>query len=287
MKEYTVGILGATGAVGTQMLQCLVEQEFPVARLRLFASARSAGKAMRFKDEDIVIEEATPEVFAGCDIVLGAADDAIAKALLPAAVEAGATVVDNSHAFRMDPEVPLVIPEINAQDVSWHHGIIANPNCATIIALVPTWPLHQLAAEGVVGHPHGQRPLLRNQVGRHPHGPGQNEGQRLVGAFEQIPCHGRHTAEITGHIADRIDQHDHAFLVLGTFQGIDAGDGFGIGRIAPHTPQRIGRIDDDASAAQHLDRTFNRFLHGCSGLKFRKIRAIFFLFVEKVILLCP
>ncbi len=145
MKEYTVGILGATGAVGTQMLQCLDEQDFPIKSLRLFASARSAGKTMRFRDEDIVIEEATPKVFAGCDIVLGAADDAIAKALLPAAVDAGAVVVDNSHAFRMDPQVPLVIPEINAADVSWHQGIIANPNCATIIALVPTWPLHQLA----------------------------------------------------------------------------------------------------------------------------------------------
>ncbi len=145
MKQYTVAILGATGAVGTQMLECLDEQEFPIAKLKLLASARSAGKTVRFRGEDLVIEEARPEAFEGCDIVLGAADDAIAKQLLPAAVEAGATVVDNSHAFRMDPEVPLVIPEINAADVAWHHGIIANPNCATIIALVPTWPLHQLA----------------------------------------------------------------------------------------------------------------------------------------------
>ena len=145
MKQYTVAILGATGAVGTQMLECLDEQGFPIAKLKLLASARSAGKTVRFRGEDLVIEEARPEAFEGCDIVLGAADDAIAKQLLPAAVEAGATVVDNSHAFRMDPEVPLVIPEINAADVAWHHGIIANPNCATIIALVPTWPLHQLA----------------------------------------------------------------------------------------------------------------------------------------------
>ena len=145
MKQYTVAILGATGAVGTQMLECLDEQGFPIAKLKLLASARSAGKTVRFRGEDLVIEEARPEAFEGCDIVLGAADDAIAKQLLPAAVEAGATVVDNSHAFRMDPEVPLVIPETNAADVAWHHGIIANPNCATIIALVPTWPLHQLA----------------------------------------------------------------------------------------------------------------------------------------------
>ena len=145
MKEYTVAILGATGAVGTQMLTCLEERNFPVGTIKLLASARSAGKVMQFKGEDVVIEEATPEAFAGCDIVLGAADDSIAKALLPAAVEAGAAVVDNSHAFRMDPDVPLVIPEINGADIAQHKGIIANPNCATIIALVPTWPLHQLA----------------------------------------------------------------------------------------------------------------------------------------------
>lgn len=145
MKQYTVAILGATGAVGTQMLQCLEEQQVPVGELRLLASARSAGKTVMFQGAPVTIEEARPEVFAGCDFVLGAADDAIAKALLPAAVDAGAVVVDNSHAFRLDPEVPLVVPEVNAADVSWHHGIIANPNCATIIGVVPTWPLHQLA----------------------------------------------------------------------------------------------------------------------------------------------
>ena len=144
MQEYTVAILGATGAVGTQMIECLEERDFPVGELRLLASARSVGKTMRFRGEDVVISEATEDAFAGCDIVLGAADDAVAKRLLPAAAAAGATVVDNSHAFRMDSEVPLVIPEINAADVSWNHGIIANPNCATIIALVPTWPLHEL-----------------------------------------------------------------------------------------------------------------------------------------------
>lgn len=145
MKQYTVAILGATGAVGTQMLQCLDEQQIPVGELRLLASARSAGKTVVFQDKTVTIEEARPEAFAGCDFVLGAADDAIAKELLPAAVEAGAVVVDNSHAFRLDPEVPLVVPEVNGVDVAWHHGIIANPNCATIIGLVPTWPLHQLA----------------------------------------------------------------------------------------------------------------------------------------------
>ena len=117
MKQYTVAILGATGAVGTQMLECLNEQEFPVGKLKLLASARSAGKTVEFRGEQVVIEEACPEAFEGCDIVLGAAGDDIAKELLPEAVKRGAVVVDNSHAFRMDPEVPLVVPEINADDI--------------------------------------------------------------------------------------------------------------------------------------------------------------------------
>ena len=115
--RYTVAILGATGAVGTQMLECLNEQEFPVGKLKLLASARSAGKTVEFRGEQIVIEEACPEAFEGCDIVLGAAGDDIAKELLPEAVKRGAVVVDNSHAFRMDPEVPLVVPEINADHI--------------------------------------------------------------------------------------------------------------------------------------------------------------------------
>ena len=145
MKEYTVAILGATGAVGTQMLQCLDEQDFPVGTLKLLASARSAGKAVEFRGQTVTVEEARPEAFEGCDIVLGAAGDDIAKELLPEAVKRGAVVVDNSHAFRLDENVPLVVPEINADDVKWHKGLIANPNCATIIGLVPTWPLHKVA----------------------------------------------------------------------------------------------------------------------------------------------
>ena len=145
MKQYTIAILGATGAVGTQMLQCLDEQEIPVGELRLLASARSAGKTVEFRGQTVTIQEARPEAFEGCDFVLGAADDAIAKELLPEIVRAGAVFVDNSSAFRMDPNVPLVVPEINPEDVKKHKGIIANPNCATIIGLVPTWPLHQLA----------------------------------------------------------------------------------------------------------------------------------------------
>ena len=146
MSEKTVAILGATGVVGQQMLTCLEERDFPVGRLVPLASERSAGRTVRFRGEDVPCEVAAPEAFDGVDIVLGAADDATAKTLLPEAARRGAVCVDNSHAFRMDPEVPLVIPEINAADIADHpRGIIANPNCATIIGLVPLWPLHQLA----------------------------------------------------------------------------------------------------------------------------------------------
>lgn len=146
MSEKTVAVLGATGVVGQQMLQCLEERSFPVGRLVPLASERSAGKTVRFAGEDVPCQVACPEAFEGVDIVLGAADDATARALLPEAARRGAVCVDNSHAFRLDPDVPLVVPEINAADIADHpRGIISNPNCATIIGLVPVWPLHQAA----------------------------------------------------------------------------------------------------------------------------------------------
>ncbi len=145
MSEKTIAILGATGVVGQQMLQCLEERNFPVKELIPLASARSAGKTIEFAGKAVTVREATPDAFEGVDIVLGAADDATAKRLMPEAVKRGAVCVDNSHAFRLDANVPLVIPEINAEDVAWHEGIISNPNCATIIALVPLWPLHEAA----------------------------------------------------------------------------------------------------------------------------------------------
>ena len=145
MAGKVVAILGATGVVGRQMLQCLEERNYPVDRLVPLASARSAGKTIAFRGEDVTIAEATPDAFEGVDIVLGAADDATAKRLLPEAVKRGAVCVDNSHAFRLEDDVPLVIPEINGKDVAWHKGIISNPNCATIIGLMPIWPLHEVA----------------------------------------------------------------------------------------------------------------------------------------------
>ncbi len=140
-----VAILGATGVVGQQMLQCLEERNYPVERLVPLASPRSVGKTIAFAGEQVPVQLAEPDAFEGVDIVLGAAGDGTAKELLPEAVKRGAVCVDNSHAFRLEKDVPLVIPEINADDVKWHNGIISNPNCATIIGLVPLWPLHQAA----------------------------------------------------------------------------------------------------------------------------------------------
>ena len=138
-----VAIVGATGAVGAEMIRCLEERHFPVSQLTLLASKRSAGKTLKFKGEDIVIKELTKDSFAGVDIALFSAGGDISREFASAAVAAGAVVVDNSSAFRMDDSVPLVVPEINAADVKLHKGIIANPNCTTAISLMALYPLHQ------------------------------------------------------------------------------------------------------------------------------------------------
>lgn len=145
MKKYHVAILGATGAVGMQMLEVLLERDFPFAELHLLASKRSAGKTITMKGKSFVVEEATENSFDGIDIVLGAAENDIAKHFIPYAVKAGAVVIDNSSAYRLDEDVPLIIPEVNPEAVHQHKGIIANPNCATIIALVALQPLHKQA----------------------------------------------------------------------------------------------------------------------------------------------
>ena len=136
MKQYRVAILGASGAVGQEMMKILAERKFPVGELHLLASARSAGKVVSWQGQNIALEEATDAAFSGMDIVLGAAENDIAERFAPAIVKAGAVFVDNSSAFRLDPKVPLVIPEINPEDVKWHSGIISNPNCTTIVTLV-------------------------------------------------------------------------------------------------------------------------------------------------------
>lgn len=138
-----IAIMGATGAVGQELLALLEERNFPVNQLKLLASARSAGKVCKFKGQDIVIEELTHDSFEGIDIVLASAGGSISAEFAPSAVKAGAVVVDNTSYFRMDPEVPLVVPEINAEAIKSHKGIIANPNCTTAIAAVALWPLHK------------------------------------------------------------------------------------------------------------------------------------------------
>jgi len=142
-SSFTVGIVGATGAVGQELLQLLAQRNFPVSTLRLFASARSAGKVVEFSGRKVTIEEARPGVFGEIDVAFFAAGGPITRALAPDAVKAGCLVIDKSSALRMDPNVPLVIPEINPEALRTHQGIIANPNCSTAVTLMGLWPLHQ------------------------------------------------------------------------------------------------------------------------------------------------
>ena len=145
MKLYTVAVLGATGAVGQEMISILEERNFPVGKLIPLASARSAGKTIKFKGEDVTIQLACDEAFEGVDIVLGAAENDIAKQFAPAIVKAGAVFVDNSSAFRLQDDVPLVVPEVNPEDVKWHKGIISNPNCSTIITMTAVNALNSIS----------------------------------------------------------------------------------------------------------------------------------------------
>ena len=153
MKQYRVAILGASGAVGQEMMKILAERKFPVGELHLLASARSAGKVVSWQGQNIALEEATDAAFSGMDIVLGAAENDIAERFAPAIVKAGAVFVDNSSAFRLDPKVPLVIPEINPEDVKWHSGIISNPKDYQSLASCPkagfTSPLTWMCAAEV------------------------------------------------------------------------------------------------------------------------------------------
>ena len=145
MKTYTVAILGATGAVGQEMMKVLQERNFPVGKLIPLASSRSAGKKLLFRGEEVTIQEACEEAFRGVDIVLGAAENDIAQKFAPAIIQAGAVFVDNSSAFRMDPKVPLIVPEVNPEDISWHNGIISNPNCSTIITITAVNALNAIS----------------------------------------------------------------------------------------------------------------------------------------------
>ena len=142
-KKPHVAVVGATGAVGVEMIKTLEKRNFPVSKLTLLASSRSVGKKLKFRGEDIAVKELTKDSFAGIDIALFSAGGAISREFAPIAAKAGCVVVDNSSAFRMDESVPLVVPEINASDVKSHKGIIANPNCTTAITLMALYPLHK------------------------------------------------------------------------------------------------------------------------------------------------
>lgn len=144
MKKYNVAILGATGAVGQEFLNLIEERNFPFAELKMLASKRSAGKKIQFMGKEYTVEEATEDSFKGVDIALFAGG-AASKTFAPAAVKAGAVVIDNSSAFRMDPEVPLVVPEVNPEAIAKHKGIIANPNCSTIIMVMALKPLYNVS----------------------------------------------------------------------------------------------------------------------------------------------
>ena len=142
-RPLHVAIAGATGAVGVEMIKTLEHRNFPVASLKLLASARSAGKKMKFRGEEIAVEEMTEASFRGVDVALFSAGAGVSRQFRQAVVDAGAVMVDNSSAFRLEDDVPLVVPEVNPEDVKWHKGVIANPNCTTIIMLVAVAPLHR------------------------------------------------------------------------------------------------------------------------------------------------
>ena len=143
MKKPVIAIVGATGAVGAEFVGCLTKRDFPVGTLKALASARSVGKTLEFRGDVIHVEELMERSFEGVDIALFSAGASVSRKFAPSAVKAGAVVVDNSSAFRMAGDVPLVIPEINARRIAEHKGIIANPNCSAITALVPLWPIHK------------------------------------------------------------------------------------------------------------------------------------------------
>ena len=144
MGEYNVAIVGATGLVGQEFIKILVQRSFPVDSIRLLASDRSAGRKLMVNKQEIEVRETTPESFEGVDIALFSAGSEVSRHFSPIAAQSGAVVVDNSAAWRMEPDVPLVVPEVNPEDIGWHKGIIANPNCSTIQMVVALYPLHKV-----------------------------------------------------------------------------------------------------------------------------------------------
>src|SRR3972149_11769717 len=143
-KQYNIALVGASGVVGQEFIRILLERRFPMASLKLLATARSAGKRMLVGEQELVVEETTHESFRGADIVFVSASGAASRTYCPIVAKLGAVAIDDSSAWRMDPEVPLVVPEINADDVEWHKGILAIPNCSTTPLVMALWPLHRV-----------------------------------------------------------------------------------------------------------------------------------------------
>jgi aspartate-semialdehyde dehydrogenase len=201
-------VVGATGAVGVEMARCLEQRQFPVRELRLLASQRSVGKTQRFRGREVAVSELTEASFAGVDIALFSAGGGISKRFAPLAVRAGALVIDNSSAFRMHEDVPLVVPEINAGEIGRHHGIIANPNCSAIISILPLWPIHR------------KNPLRRLQLATYQAASGAG-----AAAMEELRESTR--AHLEGReYRHTVLPHPYAFNVFSHNSRIDPGTGY-------------------------------------------------------------
>jgi aspartate-semialdehyde dehydrogenase len=207
-QPKTVAIVGATGAVGVELIGCLERRNFPVKKLVLLASGRSAGKVVKALGQDVTVQELTEDSFAGVDIALFAAGGSISKKFAKIAVKAGAVVIDNSSAFRMDPEVPLVVPEINPEAVKQHRGIIANPNCSTIIGITPLWPIHQ------------QNPIKRLQASTYQAASG-------AGAAAMAELEDSTRAHLDGKVYEqKVLPHPYAFNLFSHNSALDQDSGY-------------------------------------------------------------
>ncbi|HLY52707.1 MAG TPA: aspartate-semialdehyde dehydrogenase [Steroidobacteraceae bacterium] len=203
-----VAIVGATGAVGVEMIGCLERRRFPLRELRLFASQRSAGRTLTFRGEPLSVRELTATSFEGVNVALFSAGSATSKRFAPLAVRAGAVVIDNSSAFRMDPAVPLVVPEINPQALSGHRGIIANPNCTAIISITPLWPIHK------------ENPIVRLLISSY-----QSASGAGAAAMEELRESTR--AYLEGRpYEQRVLPHPYAFNVFSHNSALDPASGY-------------------------------------------------------------
>ena len=259
-KIPVVAIAGATGAVGVELMQCLEQRKFPLSELRLLASARSAGKTMKFRGKDIAVRELTDESLAGVDIALFSAGGAQSKRFAPAAVKAGAVVVDNSSAFRMDPNTPLVVPEINAGALAKHNGIIANPNCVAIVACHSS-----VAYPPEVPHPAHHHVHLPGRLGRRRRGHGR--ARRVDEGIPRRPSVHAEGAAASVRVQRVLAQHQGRSgnrIQRGRNQG-DAGDAQDLRRAGPAR-------DRDLRTRTRVTRALHRAEHRAGGAACRRTK---------------